>query len=173
MVSKKDFTKYLNNLSKDELIKELEKLYGKFKNVKDFYSMELAEDTTGILNKYKEALKKEYFPNTKFGIGAARASVARKIISDFTKIKVYDIDLIELMLFRVELCVEFTKQFGDINEQFYTSTENAFETVVKLIVKNKLEEGFKERCKNLIHETEDFGWGFYDTLSGIYNQYFN
>ena len=134
--------------------------------------MELTEDTSAILNKYKEVLKKEYFPNTKFGIGEGRASVARKIISEFTKIKVFDVDLIELMLYRVELCVQFTKEVGDINEQFYTSTENAFEAVAKLIVKNNLEGTFKIRCKDLVDETADFGWGFADAVENIYEEYF-
>ena len=173
MATKKDFTKFINTLSKEELAIELEKLYSKFKNVKEYYSMELTEDTSAILSKYKEALKKEYFPNTKFGIGEARASVARKIISEFTKIKVFDVDLIELMLYRVELCVEFTKKFGDINEQFYTSTENAFEAVAKLIVKNNMEDTFKLRCKFLVDATADFGWGFADAMEYIYYQYFN
>ena len=173
MATKKDFTKFINTLSKEELAIELEKLYSKFKNVKEYYSMELTEDTSAILSKYKEALKREYFPNTKFGIGEARASVARKIISEFTKIKVFDVDLIELMLYRVELCVEFTKEFGDINEQFYTSTENAFEAVAKLIVKSNLEDTFKLRCKFLVDATADFGWGFADAMEHIYYQYFN
>ena len=167
MATKKEFTKYINELSKEELIKELDKLYSKFKNVQDYYSMELTEDTSAVLNKYKEALKKEYFPNTKFGIGEGRASIARKIISEFTKIKVFDADLIDLMLYRVELCVEYAKSVGDVNEQFYVSTENAFLSVVKLIGKNKLQNQFTFRCKQILNDTKNTGWSFNEVIEGI------
>ena len=172
MATKKDFTKYINNLPKEQLVKELDKLYSKFKNVQEFYLMELAEDTSGILEKYKEALDKEYFPKTKMGYGKARASVANKIISDFAKIKVYDVDLIELMLYRVSLCIQYTDELGDITDQFYNSTENAFEAALKLIAKNNLEDEYKEECKEMIEVVSEMGWGFYSSLSNLYDEYF-
>lgn len=172
MSDKNNLKKYLTNLSNEDLIKEVEKLYKNFKNVQEYYGMELSGDTANFLKKYKEMLLKEYFPNTKYTIGNARASVAKKIVSDFSKIKVFEVDLIDLMLYRVELCVAFTDAYGDINEQFYTSTENAFDAVVKLIVKNKLQEMFMLRCKEVVDKTADFGWGFHDTLSEIYYQSF-
>ena len=172
MSTKKGFTKYINNLSKKELIIELDKLYSKFKNVQDYYSMELTEDTSAILNKYKEVLKKEYFPNSKFGIGEGRASVARKLISEFSKIKIFESDLIDLMLYRIELCVEYAKSIGDVNEQFYVSAENAFVAVVKLIGKNKLQSQFIDRCKQILNETENTGWSFNEVIENIYDEYF-
>jgi len=172
MPDKNSLKKYLAGLSKEDLAKEVEKLHTKFKNVQEYYAMELSGDTGNFLKKYKEMLLKEYFPNTKYTVGKARASVARKIISDFSKSKAFEVDLIDLMLYRVELCVAFTDAYGDINEQFYTSTENAFDAVVKLIVKNKFQEMFMQRCREVVNKTSDFGWGFHDTLSEIFYQNF-
>lgn len=166
----KELKNYLTQLKKEDLIKEIEKLYKKFKPVQEYYSMELSRNTGNVLEKYKTQLCKEYFPER--GYGRARASVARNIISEFTKISVFDIDLIELMLYRVELCVEFTKSYGDITESFYTSAENAFDRVCKLIVKNKHQDQFIERCTALVNNTRNCGWGFYDTLSDIFYEYF-
>lgn len=174
MAAKNDLKKYLKELTKAELEKEVEKLYSKFKPVQEYYAMELnAEAGQELLKKYKSLLLKEYYPNRKSGMpGEARASVARKIVTDFSKVSVFIQDTIELMLYRVELCVEFTSDYGDIDEAFYTSTENAFEKVAKLIKDNKLVDDYKDRCKRLVAKTENFGWGFYDNLSYIYSQYF-
>ena len=42
MASKKELKKFLNELSKNELIKEFEKLYAKFSQVKTYYDIELS-----------------------------------------------------------------------------------------------------------------------------------
>jgi len=169
MASKKDLTKFLNDLSKEELIKEFEKLYQKFKEVKTFYDIELSGDTTAIVNDVKKKIKNEYMPDK--GYGKARSSVAKKLVDDFAKVSIYPKDLVEVNLYRVEMAVGFTKAYGDIDEPFYTSAENAFEKTLKLMVQHKLQDDFKERCLKVIDKTEWFGWGFYDQLKYLYEEY--
>lgn len=103
---KTELNKYLKDLSRPELEKEVKKLYSKFKEVKKYYEMEFCEDTTEILNEYKDKIKQEYFP--KRGFGKARNSVSKKVISDFKKISIFQKDVIELLLYRVEMMIEFT-----------------------------------------------------------------
>jgi hypothetical protein len=170
MASKKDLTKFLNDLSKEELIKEFEKLYQKFKEVKTFYDIELSGDTTAIVNEVKKKIKNEYMPDR--GFGKARSSVVKKLIDDFEKVSIYPKDLVEVNLYRVEMAVEFTEEYGDIDEAFYTSAENAFERTLKLIEKHQLYSEFKLRCKEILHITRNYGWGFYDTLSYLYGLYY-
>jgi len=166
MAGKRELIKYLNQLSKEELIKEVEKLNRKFDNVKEYYAAELSEDNSALTAKYKKAIYKEFFPREKSGRpGEARSSVLRKIIADFSKISVFEADIIELILYRVEMAVEFSAEYGDIDEQFYTSAENYFDKVCVLIAKNKLENTYEDRCMQMIYKTRNFGWGFYDTLN--------
>ena len=49
MASKRDLPKFLNDLTKEELIKEVEKLYQKFDTVKTFYDIEISGDTSEIV----------------------------------------------------------------------------------------------------------------------------
>ena len=119
---------------------EIKKLYSKFSNVQQYYNMELSQDTTAILNEYKEKIRQEYFP--KRGYGKARNGVSRKVVTDFKKISIFKSDLIELILFRVEMMIEFTKAYGDIDEPFYNSLESSFEEACKIVKSEKLELDF-------------------------------
>ena len=169
MASKRDLTKYLNDLSKEDLIKEVEKLYQKFGDVKTFYDIELSGDTAAIVQKVKDKLKKEYMPDR--GFGKARSSEAKKVISEFAKVSIYPRDLIDVILYRVEMAIEFTKTYGDIDMPFYDSAINAFYKAVELIQKEMLEEEFKLRCNEVVYSTRNFGWGFHDGLKYAYDEY--
>jgi len=111
----------------------------------------------------------EFFP--KRGFGKCRLSVARKAVNDFKKLSGSKEHLIDLMLHYVEQGVEFTKEYGDINENFYNSMEAMFEDALKITVKYKLKSQVDERCREVIEDACD-GWGFKDSLEGLYEEYF-
>jgi len=113
---KKELNKYLSSLSEKELIKEVKKLYDKFGDVKKYYEMELGDNSEKILAEYKAKIKKEYFPTR--GYGRARNSVSRKVVLDFKKIAIHQKDVVELLLYRVEMMLKFTNAYGDIDEPF-------------------------------------------------------
>ena len=66
MLSKKELNKYLSQLSKEELINEIEKLHSKFKQVQEFYLLELGNDTSKFLKGYKKKLDKIFYPKGMF-----------------------------------------------------------------------------------------------------------
>lgn len=162
--------KHLQQLSKEELIEEIMNLSKKFKDVKTYYEMDLGgtAQQTLIVNEVKRKLKKEFVPRGDH----PKAAVLRKLISDFKKISVFPHDVADVLLYRVELAVEFTNQYGDMWEAFYTATENAYEEALKLIKKHGEEAYFKERCREIQRQTADSGWGFGDTMSELTQDYF-
>ena len=170
MASKRDLTKYLNALSKEELIKEVEKLYQKFKEVKSFYDIELSGYTAAIVQKVKDKIKKEYMPDS--GFGKASSSEIKKVIIEFTKVSIYPRDLIDIILYRVEMAIEFTNAYGDIDIPFYNSAVNAFHKALELIQKEMLEEEFKVRCNEIVYSTRKIGWGFHIEIENAYDDYF-
>jgi len=167
---KRELTKYLNSLSDKELIKEVKKLYDKFDVVKKYYELELGDDSEKILKDFKDQIKKEYFPSR--GYGHARSSVSKKVVTEFKKISVHQKDVIELLLYRVEVMLEFTNQYGDIDGSFYSSLENSFEQACKLIRKEKLESHFKNYCQELVSQTIHLGWGVSYNMRDVYQRYF-
>ncbi len=75
------------------------------------------------------------------------------------------------MLYYVETGVQFTTQYGDIDEPFYSSMESMYQNAVQWIVKRKLQSQFLERCKKVVDETKDVGWGFHDFLGDTYAEH--
>jgi hypothetical protein len=170
VASKKELKKFLNDLSKDELIKEFEKLYSKFPQVKTYYDIDLSGDTSLLLSEAKRKIENEYFPSR--GFGKARSGEVKKIIDDFSKVSIYPKDVIDLYLFRFHMAVKFTKAYGDIDEPFYDSAYNAFAKALKLIEKHGYKNEFKARCEAIVEELGDIGWGFSDGVQELFYTYF-
>lgn len=75
------------------------------------------------------------------------------------------------MLYYVEMGIEFTNTYGDINEAFYNSGEAMYESVVSAINKqddSEIYNNFKDRLKAVVDDTDGMGWSFHDELNDIY-----
>ena len=94
--------------------------------------------------------------------------MAKKAISDYKKVCQSQATLIDIMLFYVEQGVKFTNAYGDIDEPFYLSMEGVYQQVVEIIIKANLKDIFEQRCRKIMKDTEDIGWGFHDMLTEIY-----
>jgi len=169
-ISLTNLKRYLKQRPEEELISEISELFAKFDNVKDYYTAKLSPgNQKQILQKYKAIIEKEFFPPR--GFGKARLSVARKAVSDYKKVTPSKEDLADIMVFYVEMGVKFTNAYGDIDEAFYCSMESMYEQAIRYIREQGLQKQFMERCTNIVENTFGIGWGFYDTLNELYNEY--
>lgn len=166
---KKEFTKYLKSLDEKDLVKELQKLYNKIPEVAKYYEMELSVNNNKIIDGYKNELKREYFPAR--GYGHARSGVSRKIVLDFKKIAVHNVDVIDLWLYRTQMMAEYTMAYGDIDMPFYDSLAKGFEAACKLIEKEQLQKHYANRCQEVMGILKDIGWGIREDLKDIYDDY--
>lgn len=119
---------------------------------------------------YKKRVKDAFFRKD-----APSLKLARAALNDYKKVSKDRENNIDLMVFYVESGTELTLQYGDMWSAFYTSLENVYMDVLKALSKpeNKhLIEKFKPRINALIEKTEDMGWGYGDTLSDYYEEYF-
>jgi hypothetical protein len=166
-----DLKRYLKAVPKEQLADDIADLFTKFEPVRDYYQTKLLpEDNTQVIEKYKAIIRNEFFPAR--GFGQARLSVARKAVSDYKKICRTKASLADLMLFYVEQGVNFTTAYGDIDEPFYNSMESMFEKAAKFTVEHQLQEVFEGRCRQIVYNTSEMGWGFHDELSDIYDEHF-
>lgn len=76
------------------------------------------------------------------------------------------------MLFYVATGVDFTNDFGDIDEAFYSNLETTFVSALKLMEKEDLLEKFAERVSTIVNETDGIGWGFHDSMCEIYWEFY-
>lgn len=159
----------LQNYANDELVTLITDISKACPQAKEFLTVRFAceENIFEVLESYKQKVKNEFFP--KRGFGKLNLRTAKKAISDFKKINPDKALLIDIMLFYVENCVEFTAEYGDINEAFYISAESMFEQVVKAVnsAGQPLYEQFADRLLWVVENACE-GWAFKDSLMDLY-----
>ena len=164
-MSKRDLKKELADFDKKKLIGLISELYDKNKSVKEYLDYYLSSDEKAILKVYREKVREAFYPKRGFGF---KLAAGKKAISDFRKLRPSADSLIDLMLYYVECGIEFTNDYGDINENYYLSLERAYRDSLDLIDKHLLHDTFKDRALQVVHDTENVGWGFHDTLGDFY-----
>lgn len=155
MAGSKELNKYLKELSKEELIKEVNKLYSKFKFVKDYYSSELGSDNGELLKSCKLKMAKLIL-KTGRNITPDVAS-ANKLIREFKSVSVHTVDVVDLMLYKVELCAEFLEQWGLEFPGVENTIAYTYPEILSLISKNRLEKTFKKRCEEVEAVAGNYG----------------
>ncbi len=75
------------------------------------------------------------------------------------------------MLFYSEQACQFSYDYGDMWEAFYSAAENHFGRTMKFLAQNHLVEANKRRIQSILKLTEVCGWGFSDTMYDIYAEY--
>jgi hypothetical protein len=55
---------------------------------------------------------------------------------------------------------------------FMVQVTTMYEKAVNEIIKHGQKDTFQKRCQKIVLDTSDMGWGFYDTLSEIYEDAF-
>jgi hypothetical protein len=164
-MSKRDLKKELADFDKKKLIGLISELYDKNKTVKEYLDYYLNPDEEASLKVYREKVREAFYPKRGFGFKLAQG---KKAISDFRKLKPSVDSLIDLMLYYVECGVEFTNDYGDIDENYYLSLERAYRDSLALIHKHLRHDAFKDRASQIVYNSENIGWGFHDTLGDLY-----
>ena len=161
----------LKNYTNEQLTSLLVELAKECPQAKEFLTAKYstAENIQGLLEKYKQKVQHEFYP--KRGFGRLNLREAKKAISDFKKICKDKAMVIDIMLYYVENCVEFTADYGDINEAFYISAESIYGDVIKAV--NDSGENtynkFASRLKTVAFGACE-GWGFQDAMLDMYYQ---
>ncbi|HLG33284.1 MAG TPA: DUF6155 family protein [Bacteroidia bacterium] len=162
--------KYLQSLSREELVEQVMELHKKYDDVKTYYKYMINPADKTVAEKYKRVIRNEFFPS-RGGYGDPKLRVARKAVNDFKKLSPLSESLVDVMLHYVESGVEFTNAYGDINEPFYNSVASMFYDVCKHIRENNLTPVFEKRCWKIVADTDGIGWGFHDELADYYSEF--
>ena len=157
----------LKSQSKEDLIKLVIDSYKAIPQLKEYITVKYADQDTieQITEVYKNKIYNVFFPKSMSA--QFKISNAKKAISDFKKLCSDQRFVIDIMLYYVEMGVEFTNTYGDIDEDFYNSVEGMYEAVVNDINKcqdSKIFRVYSDRLKSVIDNTRGIGWGFHDGL---------
>lgn len=165
------YIEYLNSLEADDLKKDIQDLIRLFPEVREYYDLRINPKLEKkLLNKYKHIIKEEFFPEKEDV--KMRYSVVSEAIIQFQRKAIIPSNVAELMLYYVDVALEFTESYGDIGERFYISVEGAFDKGLNYIFKNELEDLFYERANGLVLRSKGIGWDFEDNMKEILCKYF-
>lgn len=164
--------KQLLSLSHPELVQLLIESFQSSKQMEQFLTVKLIgeEAVEALFSAYQKKVKDEFFPDR--GFGKLRLTEAKKAIDEFEKITRSQKYTLELKLYYVELGVEFTNTFGDVDARFYDSIVNMYASVVEMINDDdgcNLFEEYEERIATVVEKTEGIGWGFHDNMQYLYD----
>ena len=157
----------LENMGKSELVTLVQELVRLSKDNQAYTEAKLAEpsEIQEVIEYYKKIIEDEFFP--KRGIGKIRLRTAKKAISDFKKANGDIEGVLDLMIYYVENGTRFTKEYGDIDERFYSSMESMFGDVTDTLNRigdKELTKRFRPRLKKIVDDAKGIGWGYYDSL---------
>jgi uncharacterized protein YktA (UPF0223 family) len=167
-----DLKAYLKDKSSDELSKEIIELVKLFPDIKQYYTVKInPASERGVFEKYKNIIKNEFFPER--GFGKMRYLNVNKAISDFKKtsnnVELYG----ELLLYYADIGVDFTNEYGDIDERFYLNIEKAYDSALSYISMNDLLDKYYNYASKILSKADGIGWGFTDSMNEIYCQYYS
>jgi hypothetical protein len=159
----------LKKLDKKELINLISDLYKKNKSVKEFLDFYANPNERVLHEKYKDKIFESFYP---LRGDKLKLKEAKQAISDFKKIGGSPELIADLMLFYVETGVQYTIDFGDINEAFYLSIEKTYHAALTLMEKENILEKFLKRVSNVVADSANIGWGFHDYLADTFSEFY-
>jgi len=171
-MSKIALKKELQKLSKEQLIAQILDLYSGNKAVKTYFDFYLnPTNEKELLEKCKKVIGKEFCVENPMRAGL-KFSVAKKAISELKGLKVSAEVLADAMLYLAECACQFTAEYGDMDEPYYTAAWNNYGAVLNFIAKNDTLEIFKQRARKCVEWASHCGYGFADDIEEVYYEYY-
>lgn len=116
---------------------------------------------------FKELIQEALYPEEPMHYSYGSMAIAQRIFRTYETSGGDNTGLIDLKLFFVECGTQFTLDCGDIDEDFYTALEDAFQDALKVIKKTGTLNVFKDRLRMIIQESQDTGYGYGDQLQDL------
>lgn len=156
-MSKRELSKYLHTLSKKELEAQVQELYDRLKEVREFYNFVFNPKEDKMVDEAKFKISKEYFPvsNRK---PKRRRSVAQKYIRSFIKLGVDPHLIADVMLYNIEIAQAANADKTINQDSFYKSMLNSFEEALQFFEENNLTSKFRPRIDQIMKNAEAQKW---------------
>ncbi len=159
----------LASLDKTALLALVQDLYETSAENSDFIHARCKAGECGgeTLEKYRAKIVEQFFPAR--GDGKLKLGEARKAIRDYGKATGNLPGTAELLMTYVESGTRFTREFGDIDERFYSSVESTLDELAALLcgAARALYPQFRDRLARVEQMADGIGWGFHDYIGDV------
>jgi len=160
----------LKSLSREELETIIYNLYENFDNVRNFIDLRMTGNSEPLVKKYKKLIKKRLVEDIEQGTDGL--DEALRAVRDFALLGPSPYDQADVMLCFVETAVDFINNYGDMYEDFYDETGDLYFETLEFLQQHNLLNDFKTRCKIIVDESVDTGYGFNESLRDSFYTYF-
>lgn len=166
-----ELKKQLKTYKVEELISIIVDCYKSSDDVKKYIHVMLDPESAEnqLFDEARINISRQFYPER--GEPKLKLAEAKKAISEFNRLCSNPVRTFDLMIYYVELGVEFTNDYGDIDEPFYNSMESMYQNVVNKIRAAKdpgLYSLYRDRLNAIVVNTDGIGWGFHDQLDGMF-----
>jgi Family of unknown function (DUF6155) len=156
-MSKRDFKKYLADLSKSQLEEQFIEMYDKFKDVKVYYDFVFNPNEKNLIKDAKIKISNEYYP-VRGKRPKMRRSVAQKFLKHYISLGVDSFLIADLMLYNLEIAQTLSAEKTINQESFYKSMLSSFEQIIRFLIEKGILEDFKNRVVAVKNETLSQNW---------------
>lgn len=170
-MDKKKYEDYIKNMEEEELKNQILELIELIPSAREYYDLRINPKLERkMLEEYKNIIKKEFFPHKEEV--KMRYSVVSEAIIEFQRKALTPNSSVELMLYYVEVALDFTNMYGYIGEKFYISVEGTFNKALNYAFKNEIEDEFYLKCKEIVERSSDVNEDFQESINEIFDKYF-
>ena len=161
----------LKSFSRGDLENLISDLYGKSDTVRNVVDFRLTGNTEPFAKKYKKLIKNLLIEDLEEGINGLEQAL--NAVHEFCGFVPNPGEQADIMLYFVEAAVYCINDFGDLYEELYDESADMFEETLNFLKKHHMLEDFRDRCKKIVEDSENSGYGFYDSLGDTFSTFFH
>lgn len=162
---------YLSSLCKSELEKEIVELFKIYPEVKEHYNLKISNKLEeSLLEKYRIKIENEFLSSK--DRNKTKYSLISQIIMEFQQVSSEPENIVKLMLYYIDMALEFVNSDIEVEESFYLSIEGVFEKALNIIFKNELEEEVEGNIKQLMDKVSNQKYELKENMTNIYSCYY-
>jgi hypothetical protein len=167
----KDVKPVLVEKEKSELLKLIGDLYSSSVENKSFIHSRYAVGGES-LEPYRSIISESLYPDFHKN-KSIKLSTGKRAISNYFKATNNKKGKIELMVHYLETGNQFTLDYGDIDEKFYSSLESMFDNILSELTKQSIDiqKKYISRLEVVVSSARNIGWGYYDCISDLLHRY--
>lgn len=149
---KSSFLKHINELTEEELRKELDSLFTNIPEVRNYYKMDLGTDLDRkkLFDKAKKDILSKYASKSYRRPRRPRIQKINTILADMSKLSIFDYEMLDLYLYNTECAVDFMINYRFGSPPLFNTIVKSFTKSLLMIQDGKLQNEFKDRCQVVI-----------------------
>ena len=144
----------MQSLTVEELHEELDKLYTKYKPIKDYYTMELGgvEDRKKLLDRAKKSIERLYERRKT----RSRLSKVNTILKEISLISIFDHELADVYIHHVECCTSHINYYGLRRDADANHLMTSFKRSVDLVTSSQTKDDNGPRLEKVLEKLHRF-----------------